>query len=85
MTANIYANKKKLTEPYYAYFTLGLTAKIVGALGLAFVYTIYYPGGDTTEYFRNVTSLEGLALFDFVLDVFSGRENQGHRDRYSCT
>ncbi len=65
MIANIYANKKKITEPCYAYFTLGLTAKIIGALGLAFVYTIYYPGGDTTEYFRNVTSLEGLALFDF--------------------
>ncbi len=65
MTANIYAKKKMVTEPYYRYFTLGLTAKIVGGLGLAFVYTIYYPGGDTTEYFRNVKSLEGLALFDF--------------------
>ncbi len=65
MTANIYAKKKMVNQPYYAYFTLGLLAKIIGALGLAFVYTIYYPGGDTTEYFRNVTSLEGLALFDF--------------------
>lgn len=65
MLANIYANKKKVAEPYYAYFTLGLIAKIVGGLGLAFVYTIYYSGGDTTEYFRNVKSLEGLALFDF--------------------
>jgi hypothetical protein len=63
--ANIYANKKKVAEPCYAYFTMGLIVKIIGGLGLAFVYTVYYPGGDTTEYFRNAKSLERLAIFDF--------------------
>ncbi|MBK7887564.1 MAG: hypothetical protein IPJ86_09805 [Bacteroidetes bacterium] len=65
MAANIYARKKKEENPIYNYFMLGLLAKIVGGLGLAFVYTIYYPGGDTTEYFRNVIAVQRLAIIDF--------------------
>lgn len=65
MAANIYARKKKEENPIYNYFMLGLLAKIVGGLGVAFVYTIYYPGGDTTEYFRNVIAVQRLAIIDF--------------------
>jgi len=63
--SRIYQNKKIVDNPEYRYFLPGLIAKICGGIGLALVYTVYYPGGDTTEYFRNVRSLEGLALFDF--------------------
>ena len=65
MTANIYANKKKITQSCYSYFTLGLIAKIVGGLGVALVYTVYYTAGDTTEYFGNVIVLLNLAFYDF--------------------
>jgi len=64
MAANIYSGKKMVEQPCYAYFTLGLLVKIIGGLGVALVYTLYYPGGDTTEYFRNVTSLQNLAFYD---------------------
>ena len=64
MAANIYSGKKMVEQPFYAYFTLGLLVKIIGGLGVALVYTLYYPGGDTTEYFRNVTALQNLAFYD---------------------
>ncbi|MBL0097768.1 MAG: hypothetical protein IPP46_15660 [Bacteroidetes bacterium] len=44
MAANIYARKKREENPIYNYFMLGLIAKIVGGLGLAFVYTYLLPG-----------------------------------------
>jgi len=65
MTANIYASNKMIEQPCYSYFTLGLVAKIFGGIGVALVYTIYYPAGDTTEYFGNVVALLNLAFYDF--------------------
>ncbi|MBK9320726.1 MAG: hypothetical protein IPM91_19340 [Bacteroidetes bacterium] len=43
----------------------GLTAKIIGGLGLAFVYTVYYPGGDTIQYFLDSLAFQKLLFVDF--------------------
>ena len=65
MTGNIYAKKMETLDPSYRYYLRGLTAKIVGGLGLAFVYTIYYPGGDTIQYFLDSLAFQKLVFVDF--------------------
>ncbi len=65
MAANIYAKNRRDKDELYKYYLPGLIAKIVGGLGLAFVYTLYYSGGDTTEYFNNVLAAQRLAFYDF--------------------
>lgn len=65
MAANIYAKNRKETEPLYRYYMPGLIAKMVGGLGLAFVYTLYYTGGDTLEYYSNVLAAQKLAIYNF--------------------
>ncbi len=72
ISASIYANKKKLTQPEYKYYLPGLGAKILGGLGLAFVYSFYYPGGDTLQYFFDAMTFQKLVFVDFdsFLHVF---------------
>jgi len=55
----------------------GLIFKIIGGLGLAFVYLFYYPGGDTTSYFGNAMILSKLAVYDFdsLWHVFWSKAN----------
>jgi hypothetical protein len=65
ISARIYAKKKVLQFPEYKYFVGGLTAKIVGGLGLAFVYSFYYPGGDTLQYFFDAMAFQKLFFVDF--------------------
>ncbi len=65
ISANIYARKKMLLQPEYKYYLGGLTAKIVGGLGLAFVYSFYYPGGDTLQYFFDAMAFQKLVFVDF--------------------
>jgi hypothetical protein len=63
--ANVYANKKVLLHPEYKYFVKGLVAKLIGGIGLAFVYTFYYPGGDTLQYFYDSLAFQKLMFVDF--------------------
>ncbi len=45
--------KSKVTDKQNSkYFIPGLTAKILGALSLGFIYQFYYGGGDTFTYFH---------------------------------
>ncbi|MBK7965272.1 MAG: hypothetical protein IPK10_08205 [Bacteroidetes bacterium] len=69
-TANVYANKKMLLFPEYKYFVKGLVAKLVGGMGLAFVYTFYYPGGDTLQYFYDSLAFQKLMFVDFDSFVY---------------
>ena len=46
--------------PEYKYFLSALTAKMVGAIGLCLVYTLYYRGGDTTQYFSDAIMVNKL-------------------------
>lgn len=63
--ANIHAKKKKLLNSGYNYYMMGLVAKITGGLGLAFVYTLYYPGGDTIQYFLDSLAFQKLLFVDY--------------------
>ena len=57
-------NQTKIGE--YKYFTLGLFAKLMGAIGFCVVYTLYYGGGDTTNYYKGAVALSNLKTVDFV-------------------
>src|SRR4051812_37317643 len=46
-----YARRKKEVDPMYKYYLSGLTVKLIGEFGLCIVYTLYYPGGDTFQYY----------------------------------
>jgi len=62
--ANRHAKNKRLTDNSYRYFLPGLSVKIIGGIMLALVYTIYYPGGDTIQYFKDAVVLKKLMFFD---------------------
>ncbi len=51
--ANSYKNKRIESNPEYKFFTLALFAKVIGALAMGLIYTLYYDGGDTTAYYRS--------------------------------
>jgi hypothetical protein len=40
-------------RPEYKYYLKAITLKILGGIGLVAVYTLYYPNGDTTNYFHD--------------------------------
>lgn len=63
--ANRYAKNKRETDNSYRYYLPGLCVKIIGGIMLALVYTIYYPGGDTVQYFKDAVILKKLMFFDF--------------------
>jgi len=50
------------TNPAYKYLKLGLLAKVAGAIAMSLIYTLYYSGGDTTEYFKGSVSMVKLFL-----------------------
>jgi hypothetical protein len=62
------ANIKK--KPYYKYFVPGVICKIIGGLGLCFVYTFYYRiGGDVTNYYLAARTFVNV-LYDFNFELF---------------
>ncbi|MFN6092802.1 MAG: hypothetical protein ACK44N_10340, partial [Bacteroidota bacterium] len=63
--ARIYQAKKIIEHPEYRYLFPGLIAKIIGGVGLALVYTIYYPGGDTLQYYWDSLAFQKLIFVDF--------------------
>lgn len=65
IAGNIYARRMVKIDPIYDFYLTGLIAKIIGGLGLAFVYTIYYPGGDTVQYFLDSLALQKLLFVDY--------------------
>ncbi len=54
--------RKESETPAYQLYTLGLFAKVLGALALCLIYTLYYDGGDTTGYFISSKALVNLLL-----------------------
>jgi len=46
--------KRRIEEfPEYRFYIPALTMKMLGGIGLCLVYTLYYNGGDTTQYFSD--------------------------------
>src|SRR5689334_24437878 len=64
LVARMYRNRRIANSPEYKYFIPGLTAKLFGAFGLIMVYTLYYPGGDTIQYFNDATAVTKLLFYD---------------------
>jgi hypothetical protein len=60
-----FIQQNKIDElPEYRYYLKALTIKIVGALALCFIYTFYYTGGDTTQYFTDAISVNKLLFMN---------------------
>lgn len=61
-----YIKKKNIEKfPEYVYFLKGLTIKIFGAISLGLIYSFYYDGGDTFNYFQTANAYVSLAFYDF--------------------
>lgn len=80
VTGNFYAKKKMQLNSGYRYYVRGLVAKIIGGLGLAFVYTLYYPGGDTIQYFLDSLAFQKLLFVDYksFITVFTSKADVGN-------
>ncbi|MCC7051424.1 MAG: hypothetical protein IT239_06585 [Bacteroidia bacterium] len=63
--AQLYQTKKQKKEPIYKYYKWGIFAKMIGALGLIIIYTQYYKGGDTTNYYHSSKALSNMLFKDF--------------------
>ena len=64
--AHIIQRNKQNKIIEYKYFTLGLFAKLMGAIAFCLVYTLYYGGGDTTNYYKGAVALSNLKSVDFT-------------------
>ncbi|MFN3342603.1 MAG: hypothetical protein ACK40M_07890 [Flavobacteriales bacterium] len=62
--SNYISSRKKKLHPEYKYYTLGLAAKMFGAIAFCWVYTYYYKGGDTISYFESARAFVNLLLDD---------------------
>jgi hypothetical protein len=49
--ASYIQRKHEHKNPVYRYFRAGAMAKAIGAVALCLIYTLYYDGGDTVNYF----------------------------------
>lgn len=63
--AKWYESTKIASHPEYKYFTLGITAKLLGAVCVCLIYTLYYKGGDSTLYFDSTKAMWNLADQNF--------------------
>jgi hypothetical protein len=55
--------KKNIDEnPLYRFYLKGLFAKIFGGICLALIYTYYWPGADSTNYFESAEAYRNLLL-----------------------
>lgn len=57
-----YKAKHEHKNVAFKYFIPGLVAKIVGAISLGLIYTFYYGGGDTINYFNTASTFADLFL-----------------------
>jgi len=49
--SSIIKKRNEERDPGYKFYVWGVSAKIVGAIALCLIYTFYYNGGDTVNYF----------------------------------
>lgn len=56
----VYRNLKHHHKPEYRYLIPGLIFKMLCSITLAYIYTLYYGGGDTTDYYYNSTCISNL-------------------------
>ncbi|MBD3636684.1 MAG: hypothetical protein HUJ25_05025 [Crocinitomicaceae bacterium] len=61
----LYRNSK-IDDPSYRFFLPGFAIKTLGGLVFGLVYIYYYPGGDTTEYYKNASILFEVQTENFT-------------------
>jgi len=58
--ASLHAKRKISTRPEYKYYNWGLYVKLTGGLSLCFIYSFYYGGGDTINYYHDGVCMMNL-------------------------
>ncbi len=56
--------RAKSNNPFFRFLVPGVLIKIAGAIAFVMVYTLYYPGGDTTSYFDSSVIITKLLYQD---------------------
>lgn len=51
------------------HFLRGLTYKLIGAVGIYFLYFFYYKGGDTSTYYRKAMYIDNVLFSDFKVGL----------------
>ena len=63
-----YIIKNRIKDEQVAtYFIWGLNLKLLGALGIAFIYFFYYGSGDTVYYFKRAMTIDRVLFNDVVV------------------
>lgn len=65
----------------YKWYRKGLFVKVIGALAVCLVYQLYYPGGDTVNYYITSKSISNLIFKDpivFFDVVFGDASKENH-------
>jgi hypothetical protein len=58
--ANYIRDRNEGQTPEYKFFPWGMYAKIAGAVSVCLIYTFYYDGGDTVNYFTSTQAFSNL-------------------------
>lgn len=64
LVANHIRIRNQERNPAYRFYVWGLFAKVLGAVLMGLVYTLYYEGGDTTAYYISTEAILNVALRD---------------------
>jgi hypothetical protein len=71
LLVSFYIQSKNIRKnPVYKYYTLGVSAKLFGAVVFCLVYIFVYKGGDTISYFESGRALTNL-LYSKPMDFFT--------------
>jgi hypothetical protein len=88
LIASAIQRRKEKQQSLYKYFTKGIMIKCIGAISVCLVYTLYYKGGDTINYFVSTTPVINMMSKNFYvfLDIMGGNitpENHSFFDNYT--
>lgn len=76
----MYQKQRQKTNEIYRYFTRGIFLKMMGAVSLCLIYTLYYGEGDTTNFFYHggdiLLNVFKRSPSDFFSIVFGERDSQ---------
>src|ERR1700756_3197431 len=77
-----YIKKKYIYQnDAYRFYLTGMIVKIIGAVAICLVYTLYYPAGDTTSYFEQGRTIYNLFFknTDYFCEImFCGPTNENY-------
>ncbi|MEO8149872.1 MAG: hypothetical protein ABI723_19690 [Bacteroidia bacterium] len=64
MIARMHQKRRMETDPSYKYYFPALAVKLIGGVGVCLVYTLYYNGGDTTNFFADAVRFNKILFKD---------------------